>query len=143
MDEHSCLSNDVDCYCVAKTRIGAHATVSQYSYLCSAGHDYRNPTMPVVAAPISIEAEAWVGADAFVGPGVTIGAGAVVGARSAVFKDVEPWAVVVGSPPRKIGSREPFVRPLPTEPGALSRHDLQDPMVPIDSICGRDEDVQC
>jgi len=49
------LSDHVDCYSVAHITIGAHATVSQYSYLCSASHDYRVPTLPMVAAPIVIE----------------------------------------------------------------------------------------
>ena len=31
MEEHSCLADNVDCYCVAPIRIGIHATVSQYS----------------------------------------------------------------------------------------------------------------
>lgn len=36
MGAHSCLSEYVDCYCVAKIVIGAHAIVSQYSFLCTA-----------------------------------------------------------------------------------------------------------
>ncbi len=110
MDEHSCLANDVDCYCVAPVSLGAHATVSQYSYLCTASHDYRDPAMPLVVAPIVVEAEAWVAADVFVGPGVRIGAGAVVGARSTVIADVPPWTVVAGSPARELGSRPRFQR---------------------------------
>lgn len=109
MGPGSCLADDVDCYCVAPIRLGAHATVSQYSYLCSASHDYRDE-MALVVAPIVIEAEAWVAADVFVGPGVTIGAGAVVGARSTVMADVEAWSVVAGSPPLRRGSRDEFKR---------------------------------
>jgi len=45
MGDHSCLSEDVDCYCVDKIRIGPHATVSQYSFLCTASHDYKDPAM--------------------------------------------------------------------------------------------------
>ena len=41
MGDHSCLSEEVDCCCVNKTRIGTHATVSQYSFLCAASHDYK------------------------------------------------------------------------------------------------------
>src|ERR1039458_4138648 len=40
MAANSCLSDGVDCYCVAPITIGAHATVSQYSYLCSVSHDW-------------------------------------------------------------------------------------------------------
>lgn len=98
MGNHSCLSHHVDCYCVAPVGIGSHATVSQYSYLCAASHDFEQASMPLVTAPIVIGEGAWVAADVFVGPGVTIGEGAVVGARSTVLKDVEPWTIVAGNP---------------------------------------------
>jgi putative colanic acid biosynthesis acetyltransferase WcaF len=110
MAAHSCLANDVDCYCVAPIALGAHATVSQYSFLCSASHDYRDPAMPLVAAPIVIGPDAWIAADVFVGPGVSIGAGAVIGARSTVLADVEAWSVVGGSPLRQLDRRQPFDR---------------------------------
>jgi putative colanic acid biosynthesis acetyltransferase WcaF len=112
MAVNSCLSDHVDCYCVAPITIGPHATVSQYSYLCSASHDYREPTMPLVIAPIVIGAEAWVAAGAFIGPGVAIGEGAVVGARSTVTHDVDAWTVVAGSPAKVRGVRPQFTRPL-------------------------------
>jgi len=110
MDACSCLSDHVDCYCVAPITIGAHATVSQYSYLCSASHDYRIPSLPLIAAPIVIEADAWVAAAAFVGPGVRIGEGAIVGARATVTGDVAPWTVVAGSPATPRGQRPKFKR---------------------------------
>lgn len=106
MGEHSCLSHQVDCYCVDKVILGKRVTVSQYSYLCTASHDYNQRGMPLVTAPIRIEADAWVTADVFVGPGVTIGEGAVVGARSTVMRDVEPWTVVAGNPPKMMGLRD-------------------------------------
>ncbi|MDR3416934.1 MAG: hypothetical protein P4L83_12175 [Nevskia sp.] len=112
MADHSCLANDVDCYCVAPVSLGVHATVSQYSYLCTASHDYRDPAMPLVVAPIVIEREAWVAADAFVGPGVKVGTGAVVGARSTVLADVPDWTVVAGSPAQQRGQRPPFQREM-------------------------------
>jgi putative colanic acid biosynthesis acetyltransferase WcaF len=96
----SCLGPDVDCYCVDRVVIGARATVSQYSFLCTASHDYHDPLMSLVTAPIVIGERAWVAADVFIGPGVTIGAGAVVGARSSVYRNVETQTVVVGNPAR-------------------------------------------
>jgi putative colanic acid biosynthesis acetyltransferase WcaF len=102
MDEHSCLANDVDCYCVAPIHLGAYSTVSQYSYLCSASHDHRDPAMPLIVAPIVIESRAWVAADVFVGPGVKIGKGSVVGARSTVLYDVAPDTVVSVAPAEQI-----------------------------------------
>lgn len=105
MASRSCLADDVDCYCVAAVTVGENATVSQYTYLCTASHDYNDPLLRLVVAPIVIEANAWVAADVFVGPGVRIGEGAVIGARSSVFKDVAPWVVVAGSPPRQLAMR--------------------------------------
>lgn len=105
MGDHSCLSEQVDCYCVDKIRIGANATVSQYSFLCTASHDYTVPRMPLVTAPITIGERAWVTADVFVAPGVTIGEGAVITARSSVFSDIEPWVVAGGNPARGVKTR--------------------------------------
>ena len=106
MGDHSCLGFGVDCYSVAKVQIGAHATISQYSYLCSASHDLEHPNMPLITAPIRVGDGCWLAADVFVGPGVTVGEGAVVGARSTVLRDVEPWTIVVGTPARFIRRRK-------------------------------------
>jgi len=105
MGDHSCLSPGVDCYAVDRIRIGARATVSQYSFLCTAGHDPDSADMTLVTAPITIGDHAWVAADAFVGPGVSIGEGAVVGTRASVFKDVPAWTIVVGNPARPLRQR--------------------------------------
>jgi putative colanic acid biosynthesis acetyltransferase WcaF len=107
MGKGSCLGDYVDCYAVDRITLEPYATVSHYSFLCTAGHDYSLPRMPVTAAPIRIGRRAWVAADVFVGPGVTIGEGAVVGARSSVYRNVEPWTVVGGNPARVIKKREP------------------------------------
>lgn len=107
MEAGSCLGPHVDCYCVAPVTLGAKSTVSQYSYLCSASHDFNQKAFPLTAAPITVEAHAWIAADVFVGPGVHIGQGAVVGARSTVMRDIEPWSIVAGNPPRTIGHRTP------------------------------------
>ena len=111
MREASCLANGVDCYCVAPVELGPYSTVSQNSYLCTASHDFRDPAMPLVIAPIVIGADAWVAADAFVGPGVTVGEGAVVSARTSVVRDVEPWTVVAAAALRVVGSRAVVRRP--------------------------------
>jgi putative colanic acid biosynthesis acetyltransferase WcaF len=108
---YSCLANDVDCYCVAPVELGAYATVSQYSYLCTASHDYQRREMPLVSAPIVLGRDSWVAADAFVGPGVTIAEGAVVAARATVVRNVPAWSVVGGNPAREIAARQPFPRP--------------------------------
>lgn len=104
MGDHSTLADNVDCYCVDRVRIGSFSTVSQYSYLCTASHDYRDPAileraqMPLVAAPITIGDRVWITADVFVGPGVEIADGVVVLARSSVFDDLPAWTVAAGRP---------------------------------------------
>lgn len=98
MGKNSCLADHVDCYCVDKVVIGARVTVSQYSFLCTASHDYSRRAMSLVSAPIHIGSDAWITADVFVAPGVTIGEGSVVLARSSVFSDIPPWKVARGNP---------------------------------------------
>jgi putative colanic acid biosynthesis acetyltransferase WcaF len=105
MAKDSCLGPAVDCYNVAPIELGRRATVSQYSLLCAATHDFTSLQLPLVTSPITIQDFAWVCADVFVGPGVTVGEGAVVGARSSVYKNVEPWTVVAGNPARFMKAR--------------------------------------
>jgi acetyltransferase-like isoleucine patch superfamily enzyme len=51
-------------------------------------------------APVTIGADVWIGARAMVLDGVTVGHGAIIGANTVVTKDVPPYAIVYGSPPR-------------------------------------------
>lgn len=106
MGKYSCLASGVNCYNVAPITIGAHATVSQGAFLCTASHDITDSHHHLITAPIVVESQAWIAADAFIGMGVIIGEGAVVGARAAVFKDVKPWTVVGGNPAKFIKNRE-------------------------------------
>ena len=105
MDDGSCVDDDVDCYNADTVRIGKHAIVSRGATLCTATHDYEDPTFPVVTGPITIEASAWVAARAFIFPGVTIGEGAVVGACAVVTRDVSAGAIVAGNPAKIIRYR--------------------------------------
>lgn len=120
MDEYACLASDVDCYNVAPVHVGKFATVSQGAFLCTASHDISSPTHDLITAPITIEAQSWVGAQAYVGMGVTIGEGAVVGARAAVFKDIEPWTVVGGNPAKFIKKR--VIKTCPQQGDGLLHH---------------------
>ena len=105
MEPGSGLADDVDCYSVALIHIGREATVSQYSYLCTASHDPDVPGLPLVAAPIRIGDRAWVGADAFAAPGVSIAEGAAVGARPTGLNKVAAGEIVGGTPARFIRRR--------------------------------------
>jgi putative colanic acid biosynthesis acetyltransferase WcaF len=106
MGAHSCLADDVDCYNVAPIILEPLATVSQYSYLCSATHDINDPDFPLFSRPIVIRSQAWVAARSYIGPGICVSEGAVVGANACVYKDVPPWTVVGGNPARAISRRK-------------------------------------
>jgi putative colanic acid biosynthesis acetyltransferase WcaF len=106
MGDHSCIADGVNCYCVARIRLGRNALVSQRTFLCTGTHDYADPSFRLRTAPIEIGDGAWVAAEAFIGPGVSVGAGAVVYARACVFKDVEPAVVVGGNPAHVINRRD-------------------------------------
>jgi putative colanic acid biosynthesis acetyltransferase WcaF len=111
MDDYATLADDVDCYCVERISIGKKTTVSQYSYLCGATHDFEDERFPLQPMPITLGAYVWVAADCFVAPGVTIPDGAVVGARSGVFTDLESWGVHAGTPAKKLRERNHPLRP--------------------------------
>ena len=103
----SSIGDHVTLYTAGEITIGENVVVSQHSYLCSASHDYTQPTFNTVVMPIHIEPEAWLATNVFVGPGVTVGCGAVVGACSVVLKDVPAGMICVGNPLK-------IVRPRPT-----------------------------
>lgn len=105
MGEYACIASGVDCYNADKIIIGNHATVSQKVSLYTASHDITSFDHKWFCKPIVIQDRAWIAAESFIMAGVTIGEGAVVGARAAVFKDVEPWAVVGGNPAKFIKQR--------------------------------------
>lgn len=102
-------------YNLGMVRIGERTTLSQRVHVCAGTHDYRDPAMPLLKPPVSIQNSAWICADAFIGPGVTVHEGAVVGARSVVVKDVAAWTVVGGNPARFLKAREMASEPaVPT-----------------------------
>ena len=98
MGNNSCLGENVDCYSVDSVTIGSNSTVSQYSFICTASHDYGRSDMPLVTAPVVIGENVWVAADVFIAPGVHIEDGVVVTARSSVFSNLPAWTVCGGAP---------------------------------------------
>ncbi len=52
----------------------------------------------IIAAPISVEDDAWIGIGAIILKGVTIGRGARVEAGAVVTKDVPPQTIAAGNP---------------------------------------------
>ncbi|WP_418992005.1 putative colanic acid biosynthesis acetyltransferase [Alistipes sp.] len=105
MGAYACLGPHVNCYNVGPIHIGDYTTISQGVYLCPGSHDLSDPKFPMIPSKIHIEDQVWIATDAFIGPKVHIGQGAVIGARAAVFRNVEPWAVVGGNPATFIKTR--------------------------------------
>jgi putative colanic acid biosynthesis acetyltransferase WcaF len=103
--DFSWIGDDVVLYSLGRIDIGAHAVVSQRSYLCAGDHDANIADFPIRPMPIVIEDGVWIATDVFVGPCVTVRRNAVVGARSSVFKDVPPDMVCHGNPCRPVRPR--------------------------------------
>lgn len=106
LGEYATVSHGVDLYCVDCIVLGAHATISQRAFLCTAGHKIDHPNMPLTRSPITICDGAWVCAEAYIHSGVTIGTDAVVAVRSVVLQDVPDRQVVGGHPARILRERE-------------------------------------
>lgn len=88
--------------------IGKNSKVSQYCYLCTAGHDItelNNSSTGLITGPIIIKANAWIGTNSFINMNIEIGEGSVIAASSNVVSNVEPWTIVGGNPARFIKKR--------------------------------------
>lgn len=108
MGHNAWLGPHVICYNQAMLTLEDNVTVSQYSYLCTAGHktDILNTFEEgLIIAPITIYNSAWIGTRAFISIGVEVGEHAIVGATASVYKDVEAWTIVGGNPARFIKKR--------------------------------------
>lgn len=109
MGHRACLGPEVICYNQDWVVLEDDAIVSQYSFLCTAGHDVNHANTAdsgLITAPIVLRRGAWVGSRAYIGMGVEIREGAVVGATASVYKSVEPRTVVGGNPAKVIKKRK-------------------------------------
>lgn len=108
--DHSVINRN--CYLDGRAgmRIGSNVSISPECYLISLTHDPRDPDFAARPGPVVVGDYAWLGARAMVMPGVTLGEGAVVGAGSVVTKSCEPYAILAGSPARKLGERPKGLR---------------------------------
>ena len=93
----------------AELTIGSHTAIGAYATIRNADHAMA-PTQtfdsqPMVAKPIHIGNDVFIGDHATILRGVTIGDGAIVSANSLVTQDVPPYALVVGVPARVMGKR--------------------------------------
>jgi putative colanic acid biosynthesis acetyltransferase WcaF len=106
MGDNVVVGAGVDCYSVDSVVIGSNCMISQYTFICTASHDYERAGLPLVTAPIEIGEASWVAAHVFLAPGVSVGTGSVVGACSVVTESIPPWHVAVGVPAKVIKARQ-------------------------------------
>jgi acetyltransferase-like isoleucine patch superfamily enzyme len=116
------------CILLGVISIGRYCTLAPNIYASSGRHyfdlepaslirdqDARASCDPQLAAhhhrPVVVEDDCWLGINSVIMPGVTVGKGAVVGAGAVVTRDVEPYAVMVGSPAKPIRKRLEFSPP--------------------------------
>ncbi|ALL04403.1 acetyltransferase [Pedobacter sp. PACM 27299] len=90
--------------------IGNNVLLASKIYISDCSHgsyigdtnDSNPNTLPVdrklIAKPVIIEDNVWIGEFVSVLPGVTIGKGTIVGANSVVTKSLPPYVIAVGSP---------------------------------------------
>lgn len=108
MGHNAWLGPHTICYNQAHVVIEDNVTVSQYAYLCCAGHETDNLNTNgkgLVIAPVHIRKGAWIGTRAYIGMGVVVGEYAIVGATASVYKDVDACTVVGGNPAKIIKKR--------------------------------------
>jgi putative colanic acid biosynthesis acetyltransferase WcaF len=103
--DHASIGDDAWLYSIAPITIGSHSVISQKSFLCTAGHDYKNEHFKTTKKPITVGDGVWIAADVFVAPGVTIGDNSVIGARSSVFHDMPAEMICFGNPCQPIRQR--------------------------------------
>jgi acetyltransferase-like isoleucine patch superfamily enzyme len=90
----------------AGVTIGSRVTIAHGAKLFSDSGPNTSPYLqlhyPIVAGPIAIGDDVWIGANAIIMPGVNIGSRCVIGAGSVVKGDVPDGSVVAGSPAKLI-----------------------------------------
>ena len=93
--------------CHSNVHIGQHSTVGNYVWIFPYVVLTNDPHPPSeVMAGVTIEDFAVIATMSVILPGVTVKKGALVGAHSSVNKDVNPDAVVAGSPAKFICGTE-------------------------------------
>lgn len=103
-----------------KTMIGRYSSIARGAFAATLDHPmgrksmhgyFFNPRLGLVSeelsySPLRIGNDVWMGYNSIIHSSVNeIGDGAVIGAGAVVFKDVPPYAVVVGNPGRVVRYR--------------------------------------
>lgn len=95
---HCWLGEDAWVDNLAPVSLGDRVVLSQGVYLCTGNHNFRHPSFALMAQPIELGHDVWLGAKAVVAPGTVVQAGAVVGLAAVVSGVIPPRVVVRGNP---------------------------------------------
>lgn len=104
--DYSWIGDNVELYTWGEITIGTNTVISQWSYICAAGHDFTSLSFDTFQKPVHIGNQVWVATDVFVAPGVTIGDAAVIGTRSTVLTNMPEAMVCYGNPAKPVKPRE-------------------------------------
>ena len=91
--------------------VGKNVIFGTNCYINDTNHEFKKTKVPMIkqgwtAKKIVIEEDVWLGANVTILDGVKLGKGCIIGAGAVVTKDVEPYAIAVGIPAKKIASRK-------------------------------------
>ncbi len=102
------VASYVHIWCGGRVIIGARCMIGSHVAISSLTHDYNQVQMwkTIVAKPVTIGDDVWIGSHAMIMPGVTVGHGAVIGAGSLVSTDIPENAIVYGIPAHVRGYRK-------------------------------------
>jgi acetyltransferase-like isoleucine patch superfamily enzyme len=103
------LAPGFEVVCTIAVTIEAGVSTSDYAGISDSWALLHHPpgTSPPPAAPVVVEAGAYLGCNSFVGPGVRVGRGAFVGEGAIVLDDVPPHTAVYGNPARVVRRLDP------------------------------------
>lgn len=91
---------------IAGLTVGDRVTIAHGAMIFTDSGPNTSPllqqTFPIVAAPVTIGSDVWIGAGAMILPGVTIGNRCVIGAGSLVKENIAEGSVVAGTPAKVI-----------------------------------------
>jgi putative colanic acid biosynthesis acetyltransferase WcaF len=103
--------------CLAPLHIGSHVVISQGAYLCCGMHDWEDPGMGSMIAPIVVEDGVWIASFARIAGNVRIGQEAMVALGAVVFNDCEPRGIYRGNPAQRVARRRIRDYPGPKRQG--------------------------
>ncbi len=94
------ISHNVNIHDTNGHPLDARARHDQFQLIATVGHPAEIES--IIAEPVLIGDDVWIGFNASILKGVTIGEGAIVAAGAVVTKDVPPYSVVAGNPAKVV-----------------------------------------